>query len=372
MAILNAATVSEMILFETVSGKIIGHTSGVISTAPVNGLAFGYVQSGENLYRMGGASEQSLSLATYETSAPAPLKVDFPNPETYTINLIGGSAYIYNDKVYAGGGLAMIASNENSVPIFGPLVEFNLITNTATPFQIVDNPRFGFLSAQTAPILEKDGLHYAFIIGGIVLMAGITHNLYHARICLETGVIEYASLTTDVAPLPYPQHGTSDASGACMLSVVQINPRTYIAIGGVAYWDGLEEYTVMADVVQYDITTNSFTTLAPLPSVGGSGSAMLYNNKIYYVSGLGEGFTPANNVYCYDIALDSWDTLTPMPGASRYMCSAGLYNGKIYILDGTINGVLDIASPINNVTRPMDVYDIASDTWSTQAIIFTA
>ena len=329
----------------------------LVPTIPINAYAFSYAQSGQQLYRVGGYGSdkaQALFMPAHEMG----VQITLPYYSAWWSRLLyGGSSYVYGGKVYTRGGLSWQAG-------FGVLYELDPVTNTITQLAPPNSyGGFGCFQAPTSPILEKDGLHYAFTIGGIyVSNNGNSENNTHIRTCMETGAVEFASTVPSIiAPLPYTQPGRA------MLSAVQTSPTTYIAIGGVAYWNAGAAYAAYSDVIKYDITTNAFTTLAPLPSVCGGGGAVLYNNKIYCVAGFGAGFTANTNVYCYDIAGNSWSTLTAMPNASRYSFSMGLYDGKIYILDGyNTTG----ASTVNNTTRPMDIYDIATDTWSTQAITF--
>ena len=156
--------------------------------------------------------------------------------------------------------------------------------------------------------------------------------------------------------------------GRAFLSAVQISTTEYIAIGGSyhwynSYWDNGGAATT--DVVKYDITTNTFSALAPTPLASSQGGAVLYNGKIYYVCGNNAQDGYVNSMMVYDIALNTWIQKTAMPTASRMMFSMGCCNGKIYLIDG-YNGTT--ATTIDNAQRPMDIYDVATDTWSTQAI----
>jgi hypothetical protein len=82
------------------------------------------------------------------------------------------------------------------------------------------------------------------------------------------------------------------------------------------------------------------------------------NGKIYAVGGWaqtssGEGVSNALEVY--DTATDTWTTRAPMPTA-RNVLAAAVLNGKIYALGGWTG---------TEVTSRVEVYDPRTDTWST-------
>jgi N-acetylneuraminic acid mutarotase len=83
------------------------------------------------------------------------------------------------------------------------------------------------------------------------------------------------------------------------------------------------------------------------------------------------GWEPIDNAWVYDPAADSWRNLAPMP-IKRGSAAANLVNGKVYVMGGatTAEGSKDVAisnaTTANNLTRN-DIYDIASNTWSSGA-----
>lgn len=80
-----------------------------------------------------------------------------------------------------------------------------------------------------------------------------------------------------------------------------------------------------------------------------------YNGYVYLLGGQEQGGSEESAlVERYTTADGTWQTLTPMPHARKNPQIAEL-DGKIYVLGGTVNGVW---------SRKLDVYDIASDTWS--------
>ena len=103
-----------------------------------------------------------------------------------------------------------------------------------------------------------------------------------------------------------------------------------------------------------------------------------YQGKIYVFGGFVApmtgpqgGWEPIDNAWVYDPATDAWRNLAPMP-IKRGSAAANLVNGKVYVMGGatTAEGSKDVAisnaTTANNLTRN-DVYDIASNTWSSGA-----
>jgi len=85
-------------------------------------------------------------------------------------------------------------------------------------------------------------------------------------------------------------------------------------------------------------------------------TSQIYNGKIYCIGGYGSGVL--NKVEIYDIASNTWTTGTNMTTA-RYELTSAIYNGKIYCIGGYNAGVLN----------KVEIYDIASNTWTTGANI---
>ena len=84
----------------------------------------------------------------------------------------------------------------------------------------------------------------------------------------------------------------------------------------------------------YDITTNTWTTGAPIPEATGLTDHMTaYANGKIYVAGGYNGTAVLNTLRIYDIATNSWTTGAPMPNAV-FLAGFGIINGKLYIAGG--------------------------------------
>ncbi len=104
--------------------------------------------------------------------------------------------------------------------------------------------------------------------------------------------------------------------------------------------------------LRYDVTTNSWIQLEPLPSAVVSPTAVCEGSRIHVMGG---GATTAHHVY--DIGSDTWTTATPLPRPVRG-AAGGVWNGRIYLAGGDA----DILA--GGAVSTVDVYDIAAGTWS--------
>jgi N-acetylneuraminic acid mutarotase len=160
-----------------------------------------------------------------------------------------------------------------------------------------------------------------------------------------------------LAPMPTARSG---------LGMVSVNGKIY-AIGGE---NG--DVTTRTNE-EYDPETNTWTTRTSMPTARSRFAIAVYQNKIYVIGGTtGSGdlygqqlATDANEVY--DPSTDTWETRTPLP-TPRQDLSAQTVNGKIYTLSGIRCEALFI-TPRYDVT---EVYDPATDSWTTKASIPTS
>lgn len=109
------------------------------------------------------------------------------------------------------------------------------------------------------------------------------------------------------------------------------------------------------DVVErYDIATDTWTTVAPLPSPRSDAAAVEHGGKIYVFGGCsGAGFL--DEVLVYNPVTDTWSSLTPMPTA-RASLVADVIGNDVHAIGGWAGGgPLDVN----------EVYTISSDSWST-------
>jgi N-acetylneuraminic acid mutarotase len=135
-----------------------------------------------------------------------------------------------------------------------------------------------------------------------------------------------------------------------------VNGKIY-AIGGV------NNDTQLAVNEEYDPTTDTWKTKAPMPTARSGFAVAVYQGKIYAIGGtVGTGanvrFTGTNEVY--DPATDKWETKLSMP-TPRADLGANVVNGTIYLMggkeywgDGPLYHELDVN----------EVYDPAANSWT--------
>ncbi|OLE53306.1 MAG: hypothetical protein AUG51_13600 [Acidobacteria bacterium 13_1_20CM_3_53_8] len=110
--------------------------------------------------------------------------------------------------------------------------------------------------------------------------------------------------------------------------------------------------------------SGTWTTAPPMPTARQGFAVGVINGKLYAVGGdstIGPGYggvtpNPLNTLEVYDPATNAWSTLAPMPTA-RFGLTAGVINGKLYAVGGFNSGYL----------RTLEAYDPATNTWSTLA-----
>lgn len=117
---------------------------------------------------------------------------------------------------------------------------------------------------------------------------------------------------------------------------------------------------------KYDPTTDTWTFKTSMPTPRSDFGIAVHQNKIYCMGGYttGGAHTDVNEVY--DPATDTWETKTSMPSA-RLGLQANIVKDKIYVIGGyeAVNGT---STGVSNRT---DVYDPATDTWTSKASIPT-
>lgn len=110
----------------------------------------------------------------------------------------------------------------------------------------------------------------------------------------------------------------------------------------------------------YNPVTNTWTTLASIPTANAYPGIAAWNGKVYVLGGAA-GSTWLNTNQIYDIATNTWSAGAVIP--TNCMGGAAVaYNGKIYLAGGWNNANLNI----------LQIYDIATNTWTTGANAPTA
>jgi molybdopterin-binding protein len=159
-----------------------------------------------------------------------------------------------------------------------------------------------------------------------------------------TPLIDPNSPNAWVAAAPYPQTIVRYAQAQC--------PGDYNSFYIIA---GVSNGTLVYDTRRFDADLNTWTTLAPISGTTQENpSAVCFEGKIYATSG-GYGAIDFN---IYDIATDSWSTGASLPRSTEGAAMAG-FDGKIYLIGGD-----DDYYPGNGVSDQVNIYDIATNSWS--------
>ena len=152
---------------------------------------------------------------------------------------------------------------------------------------------------------------------------------------------------TQLAPMP---------TGRTGLAAAVVGDSIY-AIGGRSAPDGPCTGGPMDTVQRYDITTNTWTTVAPLPTARSDTGAIAHGGKIYVFGGCTLGASTASSeVDIYDPATNTWSTGAPMPTPRAGFYGVGIVGDSIYVMGGLDSS----GSP----SAANEVYNIASNSWS--------
>ncbi len=137
------------------------------------------------------------------------------------------------------------------------------------------------------------------------------------------------------------------------------------AIGGAQKVYGTPTLTTKSIEV-YDPEQDSWTQLTDMPVSRYDHTASIVGSKIYIIGGYDDPFAqPFSRVDIYDLATETWTTGTPML-TPRVQLSTVVLNGKIYAIGGQ-RGV----STNESGEKTMEVYDPATDTWTSAADMLT-
>jgi len=110
----------------------------------------------------------------------------------------------------------------------------------------------------------------------------------------------------------------------------------------------------------YNPVTNTWSTLAPLPTAVSDAAALSFGGKIYVFGGIDAGITMQNLVQIYDIATNSWSAGAAMPTA-RGSLSAGMCGSQMHLIGGVNSGFTNLSTH--------EVYDPNTNSWVTDTSI---
>ena len=122
---------------------------------------------------------------------------------------------------------------------------------------------------------------------------------------------------------------------------------------------------VLADLQRYDAVTNTWLTLTSMPTARAGAAASVVDDTIFVIGGRLSAPGPCSGgpylatVEKYDIDSDTWTTVAPLP-SPRSDLTAVAHGGKIFVFGGCTGTV---STP--SVTGEVDMYDPQTNTWTT-------
>jgi N-acetylneuraminic acid mutarotase len=194
--------------------------------------------------------------------------------------------------------------------------------------------------------------HYTCVVDGRIYVIGGAGPVNQAL-----GTVEVYDPVTDTwtgkSEMPTARQG---------LSTSVVNGRIYAIGGGESSSSSYLQVETFSTVEEYDPATDTWTTKSPMPTERGWHSANVVDGKIYIIGGSQDsspGYGHVMAVEVYDPATDTWSQKGDMP-ESRAAGSGSVVDGKIYLIGGY------------GGAQRVDEYDPATDTWTAKSEMPTA
>ena len=296
---------------------------------------------------------------------------------------VGGKAYV---------GMGYIQTNSSTVIYLKDLWEYNSLTNVWTqkadmgssgrhsPFSFVIG-NYGFVgcgSSDNAPLIRFDFWRYNPATNTWLQMASLTSTQarYGASgfsiggkgyvACGYKGtlggpskdLLEYdttSNLWTTKAVMP------ADAPARIFSRGFTLNGKGYVAGGND---NGPSFY--FNDCYEYNNVTDTWTQKASAPFPFSLASSFVIANEGYILTGVQNGNTIDNSMIKYNPVSNTWTQLTPPRTTARSRMCATVINGKLFIGPG-VNGdynYLNISTLFGTFRRDTWLYDPATETWT--------
>jgi N-acetylneuraminic acid mutarotase len=130
---------------------------------------------------------------------------------------------------------------------------------------------------------------------------------------------------------------------------------------GRLYSIGGRSATVLNNLERYTKNTNTWVSLAPMPTARAGLGGAVSGKYLYAIGGRTGTGGPCSGgaldtVERYNTQTNTWDTLASLPAARSDLAALAMGNGKIYVFGG--------CDATGSVVGDVDVYTIATNTWS--------
>lgn len=170
----------------------------------------------------------------------------------------------------------------------------------------------------------------------------------------------YHHIYTPVADLWY--EGAALPRGANHVAVAAEAGRVY-ALGGFIEQNRRSDTNAYA----YDVATNAWTPIAPLPRPRGAAAAVVLDGAIHLIGGASEPASERASVgwhEVYDPKTDRWSARKPLPGGRDHV-GCVVHTGAIHVVGGRFN-TFEYNTDLHHVYLP------DRDTWEMRAPLPTA
>ena len=154
-------------------------------------------------------------------------------------------------------------------------------------------------------------------------------------------------------------------------------PNGAAVINGKIYVPGgLTSLGPTKSLYVYTVASNSWSTKASMPIRSHGGAAAAIDGKLWVIAtpaGEGGFYTNETRLFRYDPATDTWSEREPAPH-HHHRAAVGVINGKIYVAGGMTK---TLRNEVTYEYEPepfaeLDVYDPATNVWTTKARMPTA
>ena len=223
-------------------------------------------------------------------------------------------------------------------------------------------------NAKLAPLPEPSEEYWSAVANGKFYLFGGSPVRTGESEVIPGRVIEYDPATdkwTSKKQMPRPtEHMTVASAGG----------KIYL-FGGLTTQDltgNGPSNTYLNDTWEYDPASDTWKTLAPMPTRRQAAAAVEAGGKIYVIGGTGlmpGASNPATNDNTivlgtnevYNPQTNSWETRQGMPTPRNHE-AIGSVNGKIYVIGGRV-GSANVANLVSSGSDIVEEYDPATDRW---------
>ncbi len=220
----------------------------------------------------------------------------------------------------SGDGAGGTSSGEAGAPSAGSSGSSGSGGSAGTPIPTGDPVEEALPSLMA--VRQEHGV--AALRGEAYVIGGYAPNITASVMAYDPKAMTWRSVADYPTPLNHPNVGV-------------VGDKLYV----LGHYTATSMRDATTDSQVYDPDADAWTPVAPLPTgtARGAGCAAVFEDRIYVFGG-GAGAVSVAFAAAYDPAMDAWDPLPDMPVAREH-CVAATVNGKIYILGGRIDSILN-------------------------------